>query len=314
MKEFKKISFVIPCYNSEDTISEAIYEIETTMKNHNHYSYEIVLINDCSQDNVWKKIEELCKSNNKIKAINFAKNFGQHAALIAGYRETDGEIVVSLDDDCQTPAKEVFSLIDRIDENCDVVYASYKNKKHSTFRNIGTLFNNLMCEIMLNKRKDIKITSFFAAKRFVIDEVIKYKNSYPYVPGLVLRTTRNIENVPVTHRVREKGKSGYSFAKLLGLWINGFTAFSIIPLRISTILGFTSTIIGVLYGLRIIIHKLFLNTITVQGYASIVALILFIGGIIMMMLGIIGEYIGRIYICINDSPQYVIKNQINNDN
>lgn len=313
MDDLKEISFVIPCYNSENTIEDVIKEIETTMKSHKEDSYEIVLVNDCSKDNVWKTIEKLCNSNKKIKAINFAKNFGQHAALIAGYRETNGKIVVSLDDDQQTPVEEVYSLIDKINENCDVVYASYKHKKHNIFRNIGTVFNNLMCEIMLNKRKDIMITSFFAAKKFVIDEIVKYKNSYTYVPGLVLRTTSHIENVPVNHRARAKGSSGYTFSKLLGLWINGFTAFSVIPLRISTIIGVISTIIGFIYGLCIVINKLFLNTITVQGYASIVALILFVGGIIMMMLGMIGEYIGRIYICLNDSPQYVIKDKINTD-
>ena len=313
MNELRKISFVIPCYNSENTICDVIAEIEKTMKEHNEESYEVVLINDCSKDNVWHIIEKLCSTNKKIKAVNFAKNFGQHAALIAGYRETSGEIVVSLDDDLQTPVEEVYSLIDKIGQDCDVVYASYENKKHSAFRNIGTFFNNLMCEVMLNKRKDIMITSFFVAKKFVIDEIIKYKNSYSYVPGLVLRTTSRIENVPVKHRAREKGVSGYTFSKLLGLWINGFTAFSVIPLRVSTIIGFVSTIIGFVYGLCIVIHKLFFNTITVAGYASIVALILFVGGIIMMMLGMIGEYIGRIYICLNDSPQYVIREKINTD-
>jgi len=313
MEDLKEISFVIPCYNSENTIEDVIEEIEITMKEHKENSYEIVLVNDCSKDNVWEKIEKLCNSNKRIKAINFAKNFGQHAALLAGYRETNGKIVVSLDDDQQTPVDEVYSLIDKINDNCDVVYASYKSKKHSIFRNIGTLFNNLMCEIMLNKRKDIMITSFFAAKKFIIDEIVKYKNSYTYVPGLILRTTSNIENVPINHRARKKGTSGYTFSKLLSLWINGFTAFSVIPLRISTIIGVTSTIIGFIYGICIVISKLFLNTIVVQGYASIVALILFVGGIIMMMLGMIGEYIGRIYICLNDSPQYVIKSKINTD-
>lgn len=311
MESLKKISFVIPCYNSEKTIGNVVKEIETTMAKNNEESYEIILVDDCSKDNVWQKIQILCEGNTKIKAIRFSKNFGQHAALLAGYRQTKGELVVSLDDDGQTPIEEVYSLIEKICDNCDLVFASYEHKKHNFFRNIGTKCNNYMCEILLNKGKNVVITSFFVAKRFVIEEITKYENPYTYIAGLILRTTDKIENVTVHHRERASGHSGYTLSKLLGLWINGFTAFSVIPLRVSTIIGLITTLFGIIFGIYILIAKLFVHTITLAGYSSTIAVIIFFSGVIMVMLGMIGEYLGRIYICINDSPQYVIKSTIN---
>ena len=306
----KKVSFVIPCYNSEKTIEKVIEEIKETMKNNREDLFEIVLVNDCSKDNTWEKIKEISKNNSNVKGINFSKNFGQHSALMAGYRNTTGEVVVSVDDDGQIPVSEVYSLIKKIDEGYDVVYASYANKKHSFARNIGTKLNNFMCEKLLKKPKDIMITSFFVAKKFIIEEIVKYDNPYTYVPGLVLRTTKNIAAVPVNHRERENGTSGYNFVKLLGLWVNGFTAFSVLPLRISMIMGITLSILGFIYMICVIINK-FLNPLVPLGWSSTISILLLLGGMILFVLGMIGEYIGRIYISINNSPQYVIKETVN---
>lgn len=306
----KKISFVIPCYNSEKTIENVIDEIELVMKDNNENSYEIILVNDASKDDVWEKIKKLSEKNPNIKGISFAKNFGQHSALMAGYRNTTGEIVISIDDDTQTPVNEVYSLINKINEGYDVVYASYICKKHSFVRNIGTKLNNYMCEKLLKKPKNIMITSYYAMKRFVVDEIIKYENPYTYVTGLILRTTGNIGTVPVCHRERKEGKSGYSFTKLLGLWINGFTAFSVIPLRISILMGVILSILGFIYMLYVIVNKM-MNPSVLIGWSSLISILLLIGGMILLVLGMIGEYIGRIYISINNSPQYVIKEMIN---
>lgn len=309
----RKISYVIPCYNSENTISKVITEINEVMKLNNKDMYEVILVNDCSKDNVWNKIKEICKENSNVKAINFAKNFGQHAALIAGYRYATGDIVVSLDDDGQIPVNEVYSLIKKIEEGYDVVYASYKNKKHNFFRNIGTKVNNFMCEKLLKKPKKLMLTSFFVANKFIIDEIIKYDNPYTYIPGLVLRATNNIASVPVNHRERKIGKSGYNFKKLLSLWINGFTAFSVVPLRISMIIGIAISFLGFVYMIYIIINKI-INPVVPMGWTSTISILLLLGGIILFVLGMIGEYIGRIYISINNSPQYVIKEIIHKEN
>lgn len=300
------VSFVIPCYNSSRTIGKVVEEIKLTMEGMEQYDYEIILINDCSPDDTFEKIRNICEADEKVCGVNLARNFGQHAALMAGFRYVHGDIVVCLDDDGQTPAEEVGKLLVKIEEGFDVVYARYKHKKHSAFRNLGSKVNELMARVMLGKPKDLYLSSYFAAKRFIIDEMARYINPYPYVIGLVLRTTKKIANADVNHREREIGTSGYTIGKLLALWFNGFTAFSIIPLRIATVMGALAAVAGFIYGGYTIIRKL-VDPNVVIGFSSIMSAIMFIGGMLMLMLGIIGEYVGRIYISLNNSPQYVIR-------
>lgn len=300
------VSFVIPCYRSENTLPAVIEEINSTMETMAEYSHEIVLVNDSSPDGTINTVRELCGKYGYITGIDLAKNFGQHAALMAGMRQAKGDIVVCLDDDGQTPADEVGKLLDKLNEGFDVVYASYGKKKHSLFRNFGSKVNELMTRVMLGKPKELYISSYFAAKRFVVDDMLRYEHSYAYVIGLVLRATKNIANVEVKHRSRTEGTSGYTLKKLLGLWFNGFTAFSIKPLRIATVIGVMCAGGGFLYGIYTIVKRLLLPDIQ-AGFSALMSMLVFMGGMIMLMLGLIGEYIGRIYISMNNSPQYVIR-------
>lgn len=302
----KKVSFVIPCYRSEKTIGAVVEEIENTMGTLPSYDYEIVLINDCSPDGTYSKLASLADSDGHITAVDLAKNFGQHAALMAGFRQVGGDYIVCLDDDGQTPADEVGKLLEKLEEGYDAVYASYEDKKHSTFRNLGSAANKKMTEIMLGKPKELYISSYFAVRRFVVDEMLRYEGCYPYVIGLVLRSTKNIANVPVTHRERESGKSGYTLGKLLSLWMNGFTSFSVKPLRLANYFGWASALIGFIYMLVIVIRH-FVSGGAPLGWASTTALLLLLGGVILIVLGLAGEYIGRIYMCINATPQYLVR-------
>ena len=310
----KKISFVIPCYRSEQTIGHVVAEIDGKMQEMKGFEYEIILVNDCSPDHTKNALWDLCQeksSGNGVRRANsFAKNFGQHTALMAGLRATSGDYVVCLDDDGQTPANEVDKLIAKLEEGFDAVYAKYEHKHHSVFRNLGSKVNELMTRVMLGKPKELFISSYFAVRRFVVEDMIKYENSYPYVIGLVLRSTKSITNVVVSHRDREQGSSGYTLKKLLGLWFNGFTAFSVKPLRIATAIGSFCAIAGFLYGIYTVI-KWFINPDVPMGFSSTMSAIVFFGGMIMLMLGLIGEYVGRIYISLNNSPQYVIRETIN---
>lgn len=306
-----KISFVIPCYRSARTIGDVVAEIQNTMAAMPEYVYDIFLINDCSPDDTYEVIKKLCAKYSNITGVSLARNFGQHAALMAGLRKADGDIVVCLDDDGQTPADEVGKLLAGIENGSDVVYASYENKKHNAFRNFGTWMNDIMTRVMLGKPRELHLTSYFAAKRFVVESMLTYENCYPYVIGLVLRATRNITNIPVSHRSRKSGTSGYTMKKLFSLWFNGFTAFSIFPLRVATVTGIVFASAGFLYGIYTIVKK-FVNPIVPLGFSSLMAAIVFIGGMLMIMLGLIGEYIGRIYISINKSPQYVIREETGN--
>lgn len=304
-----KVSFVIPCYRSELTLAHVVEEICGTMAQLGRYEYEIVLVNDCSPDGTIEVIRSLCAAHHNICGISLARNFGQHAALMAGFRHVTGDIVICLDDDGQTPAEDVGKFLEGIEAGQDVVYARYLNKQHSAFRNFGSKVNEIMTRFMLGKPKELYISSYFAARRFVIDEVVRYENSYPYVIGLVLRTTKNISNVDIRHRQRESGHSGYTMKALLGLWFNGFTAFSIQPLRFATIIGILCAVSGFLYGIYTIIKRL-INPAVPVGFSSLMSAVVFLGGMIMLMLGLIGEYVGRIYISLNNSPQYVIREVI----
>lgn len=307
----KKVSFVIPCYRSEHTVEGVVNEIATTMETlKEQYSFEVILINDCSPDNTMGTIRRLCEEKPYVKGIGFARNFGQHAALMAGLRQSKGDYVVCLDDDGQTPADEVSKLLSKLEEGFDAVYAKYEHKQHSGFRNLGSKVNELMTRTMLGKPKELYISSYFAVRRFVVEDMIRYENSYPYVIGLVLRATKNITNVVVNHREREEGNSGYTLKKLMGLWFNGFTAFSVKPLRIATIIGGCSAGVGFLYGIYTIIKKFVVNGAP-MGYSALMSALVFFGGMMMLMLGLIGEYIGRIYISMNNSPQYVIRERVN---
>ena len=306
----KKVSFVIPCYRSAKTLPGVVDEIRTAMAGlSDKYTHEIVLMCDASPDNTYEVICDMAQNSSDIIGANMARNFGQHAALMAGYRYASGDIIVSLDDDGQTPANEVWKLLEKIEEGFDVVYAKYETKHHSKFRNFGSKVNSKMTESMLGKPKDLFISSYFAARKYVIDEIKTYDGSFPYVIGLVLRSTKRITNVIVDHRERESGESGYTIKKLLGLWINGFTSFSVKPLRIASYVGFLSSIIGALYLIYVIALYCFAASAP-TGWSTLIGIILILGGLILVMLGLIGEYVGRIYMCINKSPQYVIRDEI----
>ncbi len=300
----KLVSFIIPCYRSEKSIGSVTEEIKSSMALLQGYDYEIVLVNDCSPDGTFGVIAELAEQDSRITAVDLAKNFGQHAALMCGMRHSKGDIIVCLDDDGQTPANEVGKLLEKVEEGYDVVYASYQNKQHSGFRNLGSVLNGYMTEIMLGKPRELVLSSYFAAKRFIIDEMLRYENCFPYVMGLVLRSTKKICNVPVTHRAREEGQSGYNMGKLIGLWMNGFTSFSIKPLRFASYFGAFTAMCGFLYALLIVI-RFFTVHAAPLGWSSTTALLLIIGGIILVVLGLVGEYVGRIFMCVNSSPQYV---------
>lgn len=304
----KLVSFVIPCYRSQATLPDVVEEIQETMDKVKKYDYEIILVNDCSPDQTFDTIKRLCEEKEHITGIDLARNFGQHSALMAGFHYVKGDIVICLDDDGQTPANEADKLLEKLEEGADVVYAKYQHKHHSGFRNWGSHVNELMTRVMLGKPKELYLSSYFAARRFVVEEMIRYEYAYPYVIGLVLRTTKNIVNVEVEHRDRQAGTSGYTMGKLLSLWFNGFTAFSVKPLRIATVTGAGCAFVGFLYGIYTIIKKLFLNPPgLVTGFSALMSVLVFMGGMLMLMMGLVGEYMGRMYISMNNSPQFVIR-------
>lgn len=303
----EKISVIIPCYNSEKTIGIVCGQIKNTFEPEN-IQYEIILVNDCSKDGTWNVLKGLTAQDSRIIALNLSKNFGQHAAIMAGFRKAKGGIIAGIDDDGEYRTEDFIVLLEQLKKGYDCVCGDYKRKKKSCIRNLGTKVNNYMATKLIGKPSDVNLSSLYMMKRYVVDEIIKYDKPFPYIAGLILRVTTNIANVDLEKNDRIEGKSGYNLRKLLKLWINGFTAFSILPLRIASILGIVTAFLGFAFGVFIIVRKLLLPDILI-GYSSLMAIIMFVGGVIMVLLGIIGEYVGRIYMCINNSPQYVISEQ-----
>lgn len=309
MKE-KKLSFVIPCYRSEGTIESVVDEINAVMALRPDCDYEIITVNDRSPDGVLEKLRELAGKDRRIKVVDLAKNMGKHAAMLAGYAQVTGDVVVNLDDDGQCPLDRLWDLLAPLEGDYDISIAKYPKKKESRFKRFGSWVNTLMAQMVIGKPKDLAMSNFSAIKRFVCQELMRYQNAYPYVDGLFLRTTSCIANVEMEQRERVSGTTGYTFVKSLKLWVNGFTAFSVKPLRLATVLGFLVAALGFLYGLFIIVRR-FLHPEMLVGYSSLMAVILCVGGILMILLGMIGEYVGRIYISINNSPQYVVRGTVN---
>ena len=308
----KLISFVIPCYGSEKTINKVIDEINRVIEHNKEYEYEVIAVNDSSPDNVLKVLKELAKQDRRVKILNLSKNMNRPGAVMAGLNYAKGDYVAVMDDDGQCPMDKFWLLFDPIKRGHDVAIAEYPERKQSFFKDFGTFVNRKMTEFVINKPKEMQFTNFMVMKSYIVKEIIKYDNPYPYFTGLLLRTTNDIVNVKLEERERFSGKTTFTFFKMLGMWVNGLTAFSIKPLRVSSLIGVLCALIGFIFGIITVIRKITVTSISV-GWSSIVAILLFIGGLIMLMLGMIGEYIGRIYISLNKSPQYVIKETINID-
>ena len=305
-----KTSIVIPVYNGALSIGRLVDELIARISP--VFNIEIVLVNDCSPDNS----EEVCigitkKHPEYVSFYSLAMNVGEHNTVMAGLNKANGDYAVIIDDDFQNPVSEVIKLIDyMINSNYDVVYTFYEEKKHSIFRNLGSQFNDKVANVMLKKPKDLYMSSFKIINRFLINEVIKYDLPYPYLDGLILRRTSNIGKIKVSHTARQIGKSNYTLRKLISLWMNMFTNFSILPLRISIVLGFIFSFIGFLISIDAIIEKI-INPHLPQGYTFIVIIISFYAGIQLIAIGMVGEYLGRLFMAHNKKPQYSIRKSFN---
>lgn len=306
-------SIVIPCYKSFETIEEVVTSTADVMKKLDKNEIEFVLVNDCSPDGgeTIAKLRELADKYNFVKVINLAKNVGQHNAMMAGLRHASGDVIISMDDDMQTRPSELPKMFEAFEEGYDVVYGCYPEKKHSAFRNFGSWFNRMTVTWLLKKPKDIRSSSFWIMRKFVKDSIITYTGPHTYLLGLILRTTHNIKSVEVHHFERESGSSGYTLKSLLGLWSNiiGFTSK---PLEIAMHMGYFISFCSIVAATIVFIRKLVHPALTV-GWASMIIAIFFSLGMILAFMGLIGEYIGRMYIQINNEPQYVIKEIISKE-
>ena len=305
----EKITVIIPCYNSEKTLPFVIEDIRATM---GELDPQIILVNDCSSDHVWSVIESLCAEDPRIVGLSLSRNFGQQSARMAALPYVDGDYVVFMDDDGQHKAADALRMLDKLREGYDIVYAYFRKKRKSSFRMLGSYINRKMTDWLMNTPKGVHTSSFFVTRRYVVDHLREYTNPTPYTFGYFLQITRNVTDVEAEHHERLSGQSGYSLKKLLRLWMDGFTGFSVIPLRLSSVLGVILAVIGIITGIVIVIRKL-VDPSVAAGYTSTIAVLLFCSGMILLMLGMLGEYIGRIFMNLNHLPQYVVKEKRNTD-
>ena len=300
-------SVVIPCYKSSHTIRQVVEETAAELERLNRTPYEFVLVDDFSPDggDTICELRALADQYDFVTVVELAQNAGQHNAVMAGLNVAEGDALIAMDDDMQTHPSQLHKLFSAFDEGYDIVYGYYPEKKHSGFRNFGSWLNSASFRVLIGKPKDLKTSSFWIIKKFVRDYVVQYKSQYTHLQGLFLRTSRNIKSVPVEHFDRAYGSSGYTFKKLVSLWSN-VMGFSIVPLRIARNTGIFFALLSLLGALAIVLKKIIAPTSAVGWYSMMVA-ICFFSGLIMLFLGLVGEYLGRMYLGMTNNPQYVVR-------
>lgn len=303
------ISIVIPCYYSEKTIAKVVEMVMQEFDKQDTYRCEFVLVNDGSKDGTFGEIRKLCEKYPNVCGVNLMRNFGQHNALMASLQYANGDYILGMDDDMQTHPSQIFKLIHKMEEGYDLVYGVYPTKKNSWMKNLTSKINEVSSRIMLKRPKEIVSSNFWIITRAVKEEVKKYDSFNPYIDGIFYRVTHNIGNVEVEHFKREYGTSNYTFKKLVNLWL-AYWNFSVIPLRVSFFLGIFSAIAGVLIALLVVINKIIYPDIAV-GWSSMICVMAVFFGLVLMVLGIVGEYLGKIILILNNTPQYIVRESIN---
>ena len=307
MKKYNlKLSIVIPVFNSKDCLGELVKRVDTVL-GANVKSYEIIMVNDCSTDESWLGIEELSLIYKHLKGINLRKNFGQDNAIMAGLNYSQGDVIIIMDDDLQHDPEDIPKLIDGVKKGHDVCYAHFTSKKQSWPKNFGSWFNGKVANLILKKPKEIYLSPYKAVRKEVVDEIVKYDGPYPYIDGLIFRITRNITQVVAEHRKRLAGKGNYNIVRSVRVWLKLATNFSVFPLRIASFLGMLSAGFGFCMALYfVVMHYYGVDAPT--GWPSLIVTLLFIGGIQLLTIGIVGEYVGRVFIQQSKGPQFIVKN------
>lgn len=301
------LSFVIPVYGSEKVLPELVLRLQAVLDGVAHLrdNYEVIFVCDCSPDHSWHTIQTLASKYPWVRGISLRMNAGQHNALMAGFAQARGDIVMTMDDDLQHSPADIPLLLDELARGRDVVYARFKKRQHANWKILGSRINDLVAGYLMQKPKGLYLSPFRAMKSVIRDDILRYHGPYVYVDGLILSVTRNIGTVDVDHHERYAGDSGYSFRKSLSLWLKMATSFSIVPLRITSFLGIVFSGIGFLLAIFLIIQKLTLDRMPI-GWSSLIVTILIVGGVQLLALGMLGEYLGRVLLTLNSRPQFVI--------
>jgi undecaprenyl-phosphate 4-deoxy-4-formamido-L-arabinose transferase len=304
------LSIVIPVYNGSESVPvlvEALSRLEVPG------GLEIVLVNDGSLDNSLAVCRESCfRATVAVSVVNLTRNYGEHNAVMAGLGQARGAYVITMDTDLQNPPEEVVRLWQYALENgFDVVYTYYPKKQHAAWRNLGSRFTNWCADVLIDKPKGLYLSSFRCVSAFTVRSILAYTGPFPYIDGLIMQATQNIGQLQVCHLPRKHGHSHYTIRRLVRLFLAMFLNFSVMPLRLSTILGISMAGFGMLGFLSVVVEAL--HGRTPQGWASLMVVTLLLSGVQLIILGVLGEYLGRLFLTINDKPQFVIRDITRND-
>jgi glycosyltransferase involved in cell wall biosynthesis len=301
----KLLSIVIPVYNGADTIAELV---EALVRQPFGMPLEIILVNDASKDESGQVCERLLRGAAvPITLIDHSRNFGEHNAVMTGLRHAKGDYIVTMDDDLQNPPGEILKLLDKLrNENLDIVYGAFLTKRHARWRNLGSKSANLIAEWLTEKPRGLYMSTFRCMNRFLVDEILNYTGPYPFVDGLVFQITGRIGSVEVLHLPNKTGRTNYTLRKLVRLWLTILINFSTRPLQLSISLGIVMAIIGGLGAIYVIVDY-FLEKSVSSGWPSLIVLMLVFTGMQLIILGLMGEYIGRMFIHVGGRPQAVVR-------
>lgn len=302
------LSIVVPAYRSEKTLAALVAAIDAAIGG--RYSLELILVNDRSPDDSWKVASELASTHSWVRAVNLRKNVGQHMAIFAGLRECRGRVIVTMDDDLQHAPSDIPTLVEALDAEHDVCYGTFKGRKHAAWKILGSRFNDRVATWLLQKPKGLYLSPFKAMKRGVRNEIIQFRGPAIYLDGLILSATSRITTRMVGHHAREDGTSGYSLKKSISLWLKMATSFSVAPLRMASLTGMAMSAAGFLSAAFIVVHKL-LDPGVAVGWSSLIVAILIMGGVQLLALGAIGEYVGRILLNFTTPTQYSVAERVN---
>jgi undecaprenyl-phosphate 4-deoxy-4-formamido-L-arabinose transferase len=302
------LSVVVPAYRSRECLDELAERVRDVCRAAGE-SYELILVNDCSPDDTWAVIERLTRQDSAVVGINLRKNFGQDNAIMAGLNVARGAAVIIMDDDLQHDPSDIPALLAKLREGYDVVYAKYRKDHQKLWKNVGSWFNGKVAEVVLDKPKDVYLSPYKAIAGSVVSEVVRYRGPYPYVDGLLFRTTSRMSEVLVSHHPRYQGRSTYTFWKSVAVWGRLSTNFSVVPLRIASVLGAAIAGVGFAVATGFFMLRLLRPEIaeSAVGWASIAISVLVLGGLQLVTLGVMGEYVGRMHLNLNNRPQYVVR-------
>lgn len=298
------LSIVVPVYRGAATVGRLVEALSALRP---EGGLEVVLVNDGSPDNSGDVCRALVEAAPMaITFVEHARNYGEHNAVMTGLRHARGRYVITMDDDLQNPPEEVVKLYDHARLNgLDVVYTRYAVKQHEGWRNLGSRFANRVADLLLDKPRGLYLSSFRCMSRLVVDAVLRYQGPYPYIDGLVMQVTQRIDSIEVLHLPRAEGRSNYNLQRLTRLWLNLATNFSVLPLRLAVAAGVAMGLLGLIGTAVVLVEALFFEP--PAGWASTMVVVLLIAGVQFTMLGVLGEYVGRVFLTVNGKPQGIVR-------